>query len=95
MPTITFKTKIQGIRDAGTMTFRDGFQMPRVKKNHCDMAAFRKHGRYGAFANSDMFESMIKRALPVPGKYVWLDALPEGFAVDTSGFLAEVTVNIP
>jgi len=94
---IKFKTKVIKIYTPDKTSYREAIQVPEFTRKHCDMAFFRQHKRYGGFANSDMFPSMLKRIRAgfMPNKYnnlVYLDAMPEGWEVDTSGFLANVKI---
>ena len=96
MPTIKFKAKVETIHNMdGTFAFQR-VKVPAFSRNHCDMAAFRKHPRFGSYANSDLFPSMICRALTAlgVGSHVRLDDIPASVTVDASGFLARVTVTL-
>ena len=96
MATITFKGK------ARACTYPDGapayryIPVPTLKRIHCNMAEFRCHQRYGGYANSDLFPGMLRRIAETlfPAGYVRLDSIPAGVAVDESGFLAEVTIEV-
>lgn len=93
--TITFKAKPFKL-------FRhenDGFDLcidfkKRVKKSDCSMKPC-DHTYY----NSDIFEGMLNRAYKqVIGEYTSfkrLDDMPPGVTVDTSKFLAVVTILLP
>lgn len=82
MAKITFKAKVSGRR----------VKVPALTRNHCDMAAFRSHPRLSAFANSNVFHLVLARAFPL--KFIDLDAVPANVTVDTSGFLARVTIEV-
>jgi hypothetical protein len=61
------------------------------------MSAFRRHPRYGSFANSDLFQNMltrIRRDVFGTSDAVRLDRIPSGVLVDTSGFLATVSFEV-
>lgn len=92
-PMIQFRAKVQDFiyagHDAPEYRYVD---VPALKRSHYDMSAFRTHPRFGSYANSDLFPSMLKRA--VPYKRIRLDQIPEGVTVDTSGFLALVTITL-
>ena len=96
MPTIQFKAKIENV------TFVDGsfcdvrVKVPAIRSIHCDMHAFRMHPRYGAYANSNLFPTLLKRALEGVGvqEYISLAAIPDAVTVDCSGFLAQVTIDV-
>lgn len=82
MANITFKAKIESRR----------IKVPKLTRAHCDIAAFRSHPKFGAFANSDLFQSVLNRAVPL--KFIDLDAMPANVTVDTTGFLAIVTIQV-
>jgi hypothetical protein len=89
MAQITFRAKV-----------RNGFiDVPQFKRSHCDMAAFRKHPRWGGLANSDLFPNVLARIRrdmigSDSRNYIRLESLPAGVTVDCSGFLASVTVTV-
>lgn len=82
MASITFKAKVSDRR----------IKVPKLTRAHCDMAAFRTHPKFGAFANSDLFQSVLARAVPL--KFINLDSIPDNVTVDASGFLANVTIEV-
>lgn len=85
MPQIKFRAKQ-----------RDGIvTVPEIKRHHCDMHAFRISRRFGKYANSDLFLGMIAGELKrsgIPKRIDLSEPLPPSVFVDTSGFLAEVTI---
>jgi len=94
--TIGFRTKVQHYTDADGVR-REYLIVPELKRHHCDMGAFRQHARYGSYANSDLFPGMLKRIRSERfGESGWLKlhAVPDGVSVDTSGFLARVTIAV-
>lgn len=96
MPTITFKAKptvVYGSDDRPAYSF---IKVPKLARRHCDMAAFRTHPRFRSYANSDLFPGMLARAVANAGvkSTLRLDTLPPAVTVDTSGFLATVTINL-
>ena len=93
MGTITFRTKVRHIREA------DGTQseyIPLKKtltRQDCDLKPH-QHSLY----NTDFFPSVLMKAYRrIVGErtFVRLSELPDGVTVDTSGFLAVVTVSLP
>jgi hypothetical protein len=61
------------------------------------MSAFRSHPKYGSYANSDLFLGILRRVrseLFGDMGLVNLNALPANVTVDTSGFLAQVTIEL-
>lgn len=94
-PEIVFRAKIEDVFDCETnkVTFRR-IKVPVLKRSHCDMQAFRMSRAFGSYANSDLFPSILGRVRSSIAKdgYLRLDWLPENVSVDTSGFLAKVTI---
>ena len=97
MPNVNFKAKVQTVYNTDNTVAYQYVQVPELKRAHCDMNAFRSHPRYAAYANSDLFPGLLKRAVEVAGvgKIIRLDQLSDRVTVDTSGFLARVTINAP
>lgn len=85
---IQFRTKVRG---AGVV------HVPEIKRHHCDMHAFRTSRAFGPYANSDLFPAILKRALRAMGigERIDIAAPPAGVTVDTSSFLACVTIDVP
>lgn len=94
MATIEFKAK------AETVKSYDGdylmINVPALKRSHCDMAAFRKHKRFGGLANSDLFGNVLSRIARdvAPAGFLRSDRLPANVTLDLSGFLAKVTIEV-
>ena len=94
MATIQFKAKAHSVRYVdGTPAYRY-VPVPTLRRSHCDMAAFRKHPRYGGLANSDLFPNVLARIRSDLGERIRLDRIPSNVSVDESGFLASVTVEV-
>lgn len=96
MPNVSFKAKVQTVYNMDDTIAYQFVQVPELKRAHCDMSAFRSHPRYSAYANSDLFPNLLKRAVEVAGvgKVIRLDKPLERVTIDTSGFLARVTINV-
>lgn len=96
MPAIEFKAKPETIYNTDETIAFVRIKVPAIERRHCDMNAFRTHPRFGSYANSDLFPSMIRRALKDSGvgDYIRLDKIPECASVDASGFLARVVIEI-
>ena len=96
MPTITFKAKVRHVFNMDNSIAYHDIKVPKITTRHCDMPAFRNHGKYGSFANSDMFSGIVTRALKNNGigDYIRLDSIPECVTIDNSKFLAVVTITI-
>ena len=94
---ITFKTKIRTCRNMDETVAYQYVAVPEFTRAHCDMAAFRRHEKFGSYANSDMFQNVLKRIRRdlMGGKdCLRLDMVPANATVDASGFLAVVTIEI-
>lgn len=96
MPTISFKAKIETVYNSDDTVAWQWLKVPAIARRHCDMNAFRTDAKYGSYANSDLFTSMLKRALKDAGvkDYIKLHEAPACVAIDASGFLARVTITI-
>lgn len=92
---IQFKSKIQTVFNVDDTPAYQYIAVPVFKRSHVDMNAARQHPKYGWLANSDMFPGVLAkiRAGIVGGSLgLRLDRVPENVTVDTSGFLAHVTI---
>lgn len=93
--TITFKGKVETLRYINDTIASVRIKVPTLERRHCNMDAFRKHSKYGAYANSDMFPAMLARIKREKlGDFIKMDAIPEGVTVDQTGFLAVVTLTV-
>jgi hypothetical protein len=96
MATVTFKGKIETIYNMDdTVAWRE-IKVPKVTRSHCDMAAFRKHPKFGGLANSDLFPNLLSRQFKIHGisERIRLDRVPGCVSIDESGFLAKVTIDL-
>jgi len=96
MATITFKTKPVPVSYADDSHAFTQVNVPVLGRQHCDMASFRKHPRYSGIANSDLFKNALARIRRdvAPSGFLKLESLPANVRVDTSGFLASVTIEV-
>lgn len=96
MARITFKAKPEVIYNLDDTPAYARIKVPALSRSHCDMNAFRKHPRYGGLANSDLFKNVLSKIRRERlGEYIRLDRdLPEGVTIDTSGFLASVSIEV-
>ena len=95
MARIAFKAKVQTVYNVDETVAYRVVKVPELARKHCDMDAFRRHARFGGLANSDLFPNVLRRVKSDRlGEYVRLDRIPEGVNVDTSGFLAEVSLDV-
>lgn len=96
MARIQFKGKIETVYNMDDTIAYRLIRVPTFARAHCDMNAFRRHPKYGSYANSDLFPAFLSRirkdTFPRVD-YFRLDQTPEGVTVDTSGFLAVVTLD--
>ena len=97
---IQFKTKVQGYWNEADEPV-GCIQVPAAfTRKHCpDMQAWRSSRAWGSYANSDLFPAILKGAAKKaglePGRLIRLDRWPEGATIDTSGFLAVITIDVP
>ena len=95
MAKISFKAKIQTVYNMDDTVAYHCIKVPELTRKHCDMDAFRQHPKYGSYANSDLFPGMLRRIRKDKfGETIRLDKLPDGVTVDTSGFLAVVSISV-
>lgn len=96
MATVSFKAKIETIYNVDDTVAYRRIKVPTITRRHCDMHAFRTHRKYGGFANSDLFASVLVRALKTAGVggYLRLDALPDAVTVNEQAFLALVRIEL-
>lgn len=97
MASITFRAKVHTMHDADGTALYAYVEVPKFKRSHCDMGAMRSHRKYGSYANSDLFLGMldrIRRDLMQGKAYLRLDELPENVDIDTTGFLAAVSIEV-
>jgi len=97
MATIEFKGKVKKVYNMDDSLAYEYIKIPALKKNHCDMAAFRSHKKYGGFANSDLFQNIlarIKKQVFGNNSELKLSAIPENVKVNNSSFLAVVSFEV-
>ncbi len=72
-------------------------KVPTLMRHHCDMNAFRDHNTLGDYANSDLFEQLLEcfKRRAFPSGYIGLDNTADNASIDTSKFLAVVTIEVP
>jgi hypothetical protein len=93
MARIEFKAKTETVYNIDDTVAYQRVKVPKLERRHCDMNAFRKHQKYGGWANSDLFPGFLARVRNERlGDFIRLDRIPEGVSVDTSGFLAVVSL---
>lgn len=98
MAVISFRAKAEKIYNRDGSVAYERVKVPMFTRSHCDMAAFRRHPRYGSLANSDLFPGALRKIreerLGAGRNYVRLDQPPKGFTVDKSGFLIHVSFEV-
>lgn len=94
MPNIKFKAKVRTMYNVDDTVAYQYIEVPEFTRSHCDMNEFRKHDKF--YANSDLFPAILRRIKRdvFGGKHLRLDAVPPNVTVDTSKFLAVVTVEV-
>lgn len=96
MAKIIFKTKLIKVYNVDDSFAFTQINVPKFSRSHLDMNEFRSHPKYGPFANSSLFESILVRIRKevAPNGWLKLENLPETIKVDTNGFLAIVTIEV-
>lgn len=96
MATITFTGKIVRKLHQNADDDYDYIKVPELGRRHCDLPSFNQHKQYGHYVNSDLFVSLLKR-LKIQlfgGSILKMQCIPGCVSVDTSGFLAIVTITV-
>lgn len=94
---IAFKAKIKYIDNPNNSSSKAYIAVPTFTANHCNMGAFRQSKRFGAYANSNLFPAVLARLrgdLFGVRMIIKLSDLPNCVTVDTSKFLAVVTITV-
>ena len=94
---IRFRAKVQTVYNVDDTPAYQYIPVPEFKRSHVDMNAARRHPKYGSYANSDFFPGMlatIRSQLLNSSLGLRLDRLPENVTIDTSGFLANVCIEV-
>ena len=96
MAKITFKAKIKTIYNHDDIPDYDIVMVPKFKKHHCDMNAFRSHPKYGSYANSDLFEGILARVRRdiAPHGFWRIDNLPDNVKIVEPGYLTVFEVEV-
>ena len=99
MANITFKTKIKEFWNVDGSSDGKYFTVPELKTIHCDMNQFRQHPKFGGIANSSLFPNALKKIRRDILRsdyrdFIRLSDMPGNVTIDTSGFLAVVTIEV-
>lgn len=102
---IRFKGKAREMRYTDGALASRYVEVPTLERRHVvDIADARRSRRFGPYANSDLFPGMIRRAAVAAGVKEVSDGkyrvdltkpAPDGMTIDTTGFLVEVTIDVP
>jgi hypothetical protein len=94
---ITFKAKPVELFNPDGELVTHMVKIPELTRSHCNAAAFRTHPRWRGLANSDLLPAVLRRLRGAAfGRHTeWLrfDQVPPGVTVDSSGFLAVVSID--
>jgi hypothetical protein len=96
MPNITFKAKVETVWHMDHSPAYRRIKVPKIERRHCDMSAFHTDRHFGPYSNSTVFLPLVRSAMKdasIPD-YIRLDSVPESVEIDTSGFLAQVTIRL-
>jgi len=99
MASITFKAKVRDALCPTTdTTLWRYIEVPVFGRHHCDMIEFRRHSKFSSYANSDLFLGMLARLRrDIVGEHsnlLRLDRIPPHVKIDTTGFLATITIEV-
>jgi hypothetical protein len=100
MAKIEFKAKVESVYNHDETVAYQIIRVPHFERRHCDMPAFRSHPTYQGLANSDFFGGILQRirrekfGVKDYDPHIRLDRLPDGVIVDTSKFLAVVSIDV-
>ena len=97
--TITFRAKVESVYHMDDSLAWQQIRVPTLARRHCDMTAFRDHKRLGGLANSDLFPVVLAKIrrdiLGGPDRdYIRMDRIPDGVVINSTGFLATVTITV-
>ena len=94
--TITFKGKVKPVYFIDGSLAWEGLPLPKKLSPYANKSAFRTSKRFGSYANSDLFESILQREIKRLGvrDYLRIGSLPDCVTIEL-GFLATVTITIP
>lgn len=98
MARVQFKAKVREVFGVGGEPRPYHYvAIPRFGRQHCAMNAMRRHPKLGGFANSDLFPNLLNwecRKVLGASEDLYLEEIPEGVTVATSGFLAVVSFEL-
>lgn len=89
---ISIKTRVHQLPDG-----RRFVKLPAIRKHHCNMSKARVHPELGTWANSDLFEQMLGRALARQNtpRDIFEGVTHPGVTVSGyGGFMATVTIEV-
>jgi hypothetical protein len=74
-------------------------RVPAIEARHCERQQFMCRPYVSVINNAQMFRGMVAREMAKvgvrAGQYLDLEHLPEAVSVDTSKYLAEVSITLP
>ena len=94
MAKISFRGKVEKMFNVDMSLAFEYIRVPQLTRKHCDMNAFRRHDKWGGLANSDLFPNVLARIRSDIGERIKLDSIPANVTIDTSGFLAIVSIEV-
>lgn len=99
MPVISYKAKVENVYNMDETLAYQIVKVPaKITSAHYSREDWRKHPKFGSYVNSDLFPNLVSRQLSLLnvklGTNIRLDRLPDAVTVDTTGFLAVVTINV-
>ncbi len=96
MAKVEFKSKVRKVYNVDDTLAYCYLDVPELNRQHVNMSEFRQHPKFGPYANSDLFPSMLRRAAEALGvkDRIKMDAIPAGVAINTRNFLAVVSFDL-
>ena len=93
---IKFKAKLKIVYNMDDTVNRQYFTIPKIKRTHCNMDAMRNHPKYSGYANSNMFEAVINKAVKESvGDIINIANVPDNVKIESPGrLLAEITISL-
>lgn len=95
MAKLVFKAKVQQIYNSDETPAYQIITVPKLTAAHYSKDEFRKHPKYGPYANSDLMPNLLaKLRREIFGSHIRLDKIPPGVSINTQGFLAIIEAEV-
>src|SRR5690554_1096752 len=97
-PVVVFKAKVQELDKPCVVSgMKRWVNLPKLERKHLNQTVALKHPKIRSYVNADILPALLQRELKRQGigTQIDVDNPPEGVTVDTSKFLAEVSIHLP